>query len=203
MPIKRFKDLKIGDWLKGADGNPVQITQVFEEHVPQDSFIVTAENGETITVSGNHLFYVITETDQLYHRTRLSESAKALKNLPPEVVKALEAMAETNKEHETTINEMRDLLGDSLPVRDVVDRVALAIGRIAEENYQYRVIEDNTLEEEKAYIYDGRIFAQQILALYNKKKYSYPVRMGRVINTYALSMIFEHVTLPDLNTPTL
>lgn len=61
--MKTFANIEVGDVIIGSNGDPVTVTEVYEEHYPKDMYLITMEDGSTVKASGNHLWYSETEED--------------------------------------------------------------------------------------------------------------------------------------------
>lgn len=60
---KKMNELKPGDKIIGSDGKLTEITNVYEEHIPEEMYEI--DFGEfTIEASGNHLWYCETNEDR-------------------------------------------------------------------------------------------------------------------------------------------
>ena len=81
MTLKKFGDLKPGDVIVGKNGEPTTVVEVYDEHIPERMFEIEMDNGTTIKASGNHMWYVETDFDYVYHRERRSKGKKALQNI--------------------------------------------------------------------------------------------------------------------------
>lgn len=61
--IVDFGDLQPGDNIVGSDGLPVQVTDVYEKHLPETMYEIEMEDGEVVQASGNHMWYCETNID--------------------------------------------------------------------------------------------------------------------------------------------
>lgn len=61
--IVEFGDLKPGDKIIGRDGEPVEITDVYDKHIPETMYEIEMEDGEIVQASGNHMWYCETSSD--------------------------------------------------------------------------------------------------------------------------------------------
>lgn len=61
--VVKFGDLKPGDKLIGVGGQPVEVTDVYEKHIPESMYEIEMEDGEVVQASGNHLWYCETNID--------------------------------------------------------------------------------------------------------------------------------------------
>lgn len=76
--ITTINDLEEGDYLLGTHGY-TRIMKLHDKHTPQEMYRLTNEYGETIDVSGDHLFYIETDDDILSfpsHARRLKKTLK-------------------------------------------------------------------------------------------------------------------------------
>lgn len=67
--ITTFGDLKPGDKIIGADGNPVTVSNVYEKHKPKKMYEIEMEDGEIVRSSGNHMWYCETSADEKFKET--------------------------------------------------------------------------------------------------------------------------------------
>lgn len=191
MTVKKFGDLREGDVIQGADGQPVTVTAAYDAHIPERMFEIELEDGRTIKASGNHLWYVETKYDLAYHRERRRNAKKVLgKALTKEMLDNLVGIAESEDDIETSLMDVMNLLEgwDNRPVFYVVERVVESIGHVSENSKQVRdlmtgetyVDATNTVRH-----YDARRIAQQILSLTGQRKYvkKYPLVVGKVVMT--------------------
>ena len=61
--LTTFGELKPGDKIMGADGQPVEVTAVYDKHLPDKMYEIELEDGEIVRASGNHMWYCETEED--------------------------------------------------------------------------------------------------------------------------------------------
>ena len=73
---KRMGDLKVGDKLIGSDGQTIEVTQAYDEHIPKKMYEIEMEDGQVIKSSGNHFWYCETDTDRKEKR-KYAKAAKA------------------------------------------------------------------------------------------------------------------------------
>lgn len=64
ITYKRMGDLKVGDVIIGAAGEPTTVTAAYDEHIPKNMYEIEMEDGQVIKASGNHLWYCETDTDR-------------------------------------------------------------------------------------------------------------------------------------------
>lgn len=209
--LKEFGDLKVGDKIQGgsSDGskvNSVEVTAVYEKHIPETMFEVEDEDGNIVEVSGNHLWYVETEFDRSLHASRKKDLKTLFGKLDKKIINKLEAIAKGKEDLETSLIDMIALLeydssfSDSENVKDIskkediviqkktnaLTRIAESIGHIAENSAIY---EDSYTGEELSYVsvrtYDAGRFAQQILAGTGIRKFSneWKLNVGKIITT--------------------
>lgn len=204
--IKRFGDLVPGDVIMGTNNQPVTVTRAYDEHIPETMFKLEFDDGVTIEASGNHLWYCETSIDQSLHRKRIKDGYKLFKNINPELVEDLETLAYSETLIETTLIDMITLMKseDDTTTRAIV-RVAESIGHIVEETTAYEdLYSGKTLEKTELRVYDARTFAQQLLSLSNKKyRKQWPVIVGQVVTTEALSRLAISVSIPEVKPLTI
>ena len=212
--IKDFGDLQVGDRIhtvksgKNTD-ETVEVTAVYEKHIPELMFEVEDEDGNVIEVSGNHLWYVETEIDRNYHSSRKKELKSLFGKLDKGVISKLEAIAKEEEDFETSLVDMITLVGydpsfsekindSDIPALSMkskllirkkemaLTRIAESLGHIAENNAVY---EDSYTGEQIDHVsvrtYDARRFAQQILSASGIRKFAkeWPLTVGKVITT--------------------
>lgn len=200
--IKRFGDLEEGDVLLGT-ADHTRVRTAFDPHLPEDMYELENEKGESIKVSGNHLWYIETEVDLSCHGVRLREGRAAFKGLLPETVALLEEMADdsvVDLEVEATMAEMFTAAEcDGLTPENRANalyRIGEAIGPITE---TIADSEEVGLGTRKIPGYNGVVFAQQILALMKPRKYKqWPVIVGRVITTRELAEYVDSGSIVNL-----
>lgn len=61
--LVKFGDLQPGDKIIGADGSPVEVSAVYDKHLPAKMYEIEMEDGELIRASGNHMWYCETQSD--------------------------------------------------------------------------------------------------------------------------------------------
>ena len=60
---KKISELVVGDKIIGSDGQPITVTEAYDEHIPERMYELEMVDGEVVKASGNHLWYCETETD--------------------------------------------------------------------------------------------------------------------------------------------
>lgn len=207
---KSFGELKKGDFVYGANNEPVEIVGVSEKHMPESMFEVETEDG-VLNTSGTHLWYVVTENDRNFHNERKIRAKKIIPTLLKDkyVLRTVESFAnnEYKKDEsiEITVVDMLALMFNSetldftdsrvLDVASILDRIALSIGVTTETNVEYRDLQDsNDKEFQKIDYYDARLFAQQILAISGLRKYrkKYKVIVGQVVSTEKMKELLDN-----------
>lgn len=200
MPdIKRFGDLQKGDIIAGPDGGKVTVTETYDEHIPDYSYDVELDdkNRTVLNVSGSHLWYVETDLHIEQHRRRVKDAKRILKHISADAIDCLEYMASIEDQRETSVQELVEILGDSTEIKELVFRVARSVGPIVEQNTTLVDENGNQIGTEKERLYDGPLMAQQILALYNKRKYKWKVIIGEVMDTHRLFMVQDIANIPE------
>lgn len=209
MVLKRMGDLVAGDIVVGRDGQPVVITEAFEEHIPETMYELELEDGpgETtvVRVSGNHLWYVESSLDLQYHAQRRREGRRALAHLSQGQLDQLLEIANLDPdgdEVDTALIDMVTLCGveDSRPGIHALERIAESLGPVVENNTSMvdfltgESVEDPT----RVRGYDARQFAQQILSLHGDRSHRrrWPLVAGRVMDTEHMVAIADTVTIP-------
>lgn len=62
--VTTFGELKPGDKIIGANGNPVEVTAAYDKYIPQRMYEIEMEDGEIVQASGNHMWYCETPLDE-------------------------------------------------------------------------------------------------------------------------------------------
>lgn len=203
MTLKKFGELQVGDWIPGTDGLPVQVTQAYEEHIPETMYSLEMDNGEVIEASGNHLWYVESALDRSLHRWRVREARKLFRNVPPLVWEELETLATYPEHAEIALADLVELFEaqDKSTLQKVLVRVAESLGPVAEEKtdiqdvYSGEIVKRGHLMR----LYDARLFSQQLLSLYSKSfEKKWPIVRGQVLTTEQLSLIASTLYLPEV-----
>lgn len=201
MPVtKRFDELQPGDYVMGSDGKPVEVTTVYEKHVPEVMWEIETEDGELIRASGNHLWYCETRFDWELLASRKREGKKLLKHVTPQAIKLLEETAAKEEMVETRLIDMVTLLqaADKPELTRAITRIAEAIGHIAENTTRYEdMADENEAIEEQIRTYDAGLFARQILALTGRRKYRHwKLIVGSIMTTDEMMELGEDVEIP-------
>ena len=200
--VKRFGDLVPGDVLLGPGGTEVMVSTAYEEHTPESMYEVESEDGRVVTVSGNHLWYVVTALDRALHNLRIKDGRRHFGTLDGETIERLEEVAVSNAPTETTLIDMIALCrmeGNEKGVNALI-RVAESLGPISENKTGY--VDYYTGEEVTKMTvrgYDANLFCQQVLCLTGKRKYRkrYPLIAGRVVTTEAMLLLGNDITIPS------
>lgn len=82
--LTTFGELKPGDKIIGADGQPVEVTAVYDKHFPDKMYEIELEDGEIVRASGNHMWYCETEEDSKFKEeySRLAKKFFDLYDIP-------------------------------------------------------------------------------------------------------------------------
>lgn len=206
--IVTFGELKEDDYVLGRNSSPTQVSAAYEAHMPESMYKLTTEDGNIVKASGNHLWYVIAQFDREIYHPRLKEGKRLSRSLTTEAIKMLEDAA-TSDSVEVAIREMADSLSLKSSSTDntltyAIVRVAEGIGHVAEKNFYVDYLDSSDEEpifDANVYMYDSKIFAQQLLSLFGIKKYrkKWPLIVGKVMTTEAmLSYDLEELTIPAL-----
>lgn len=201
--LKRFGDLREGDYVMGSHGEPVRVNKVYEEHLPETMWELENDQGDLIRVSGNHLWYCESELDWALHMERRRIGRKLFKNAPRETFDLLEEAANKEEPVETRLIDMISLLKaeGNKEFTSAIVRVASSIGHVAEETITYEDLSGAGREDKHVRSYDARRFAQQLLALSGQRKYrrSYKLIVGSVMTTEQMLEVRDFVELPVVN----
>ena len=199
MTVKEFGELQVGDFVVGSDGKPVEVLRVYDEHIPETMWELEMEDGTLISASGNHLWYCETSLDWELHRSRKIVGKKLWRTLTKETRALLEETATKDESVETRLIDMVTLLrvSDNREFFQAVERIADAIGHVAEETSTYEDFLWDESEEELIRTYDARLFAQQLLALSGERRYSHhKLIVGSVMTTDAMMSMGDSVEIP-------
>lgn len=199
MTVKLFGDLEPGDFVVGSKGQPVEVTAVYDTHMPATMWELELEDGVFIKASGNHLWYCETTLDWALHYQRRKEAKKSLKNIRPQAIAILEKTAASDQIIETSLIDMVTLLqaSDKPILLNVLTRIAESIGHIAENISTLDVLDEYEVQEEIVRMYDARLFTQQILALTGRRKYrATHVIVGSIMTTDEMMELSEIIEIP-------
>lgn len=198
-----FGEVRPGDLLNSPTG-PTEVLRVHEEHVPRSMYRLEFDGGQVIEASGNHLWYIETSLDRSLHRRRIKDGKKLLKNMDAEVEETLLQMAEDEEVTEAKLTQMMQLLGvkggDKAMVQLLV-RVASSIGHIVDEKITFQDMgTGDEAEGEFIRLYDGNLFAQQILSLKSRAhRRRWPLIVGSVVTTEHLARLALDVEIPEIS----
>lgn len=200
-------ELKVGDYVVSEQGKPVEIVESYDKHIPATSFDVYDEEGNSITASGNHLWYVITSEDKASHHERVKYAQKVLAPMVWEnsfVYNNLMSWADGSfKEGEVLETSVMDVLAllhndeyvdtsDPVVMRTLATlaRIADSVGPVSENKVTYQDFAFGDEEVESISHVDARAFAQQVLAIaHDDLRTRWPVRVGKVIDTDTMSVL--------------
>lgn len=204
--VKRFDELVEGDIVKTPTGE-ARVSKVYEKRQFDTTFEIETLDKESGTisllkVSGDHLFYVVSEVDIENFRARKKASKKALSIVSPKALSTLETMA-ADKGAEVSIKHLVDILLDGAEnpsseqassVLSVVLRCAQAVGHTSEN--EGVAVDDNG--DAVGYLTTTRYYpadrlAQQVLVMTGKKKYAkvYTPLKGRVIDAKTIALLMD------------
>lgn len=202
--LKEFGDLEVGDVILGPNNEEVEVSQVYDEHIPEKMFEIVLDDGSMIKASGNHLWYVETDLDYSCHGLRRKTGKKFFGSLSDEIIDNLVSIAESDDYIETGLIDMVSLceVEDNDLAIGCLTRIAASIGHVAENKQEYKDFLTNEVFKKGDTIrsYDAKVFAQQILSLTGKRKYKkkYPLRVGKVVTTEFLVDNMSDVDIPVL-----
>lgn len=196
---KRIGDVEPGDILVGPENQPVRVKRGYEEHIPEDMFVFTVDSGMKVKASGNHLWYVETETDRALHRSRLAKGRKLGKRLRETAIELLEDYARHDDlDDGISLYELCSLVdADSdITTMDAIARIAESLGPIVMETY----MEKETGETSELWKYSRKLAAQQVLSVFDVARYrrEFPPIVGRVVNTRQIAEMNEVVHIPEV-----
>lgn len=220
--IVQFGDIKPGDYLLDENDEPVEVKTVTERHLPSRMFEVGDGQGNTIKVSGNHMWYIVTDNDRETHVHRIEETKQAISPLikgkhnsivKNRLISFAENFYKKDFPVEIPVLDMTALLFDKndIDVKDpkvaqvfyCVQRIADSVGIVSE---QKTTLQDlayvDESEDFKENFYDARLLSQQILAIAGERKWKkkYPIRVGKVVTTIDMLELMDNghnVYIPD------
>jgi hypothetical protein len=200
--LKSFGDLKPGNVILDHEGNQVIIKSVYDEHIPERMYEIELSDGTKINASGNHLWYIIPDTDKITHSERLKKAKKFLTQSSHWEEEALMIAEEDKIPYEISLEDLMnffDFIEDHHERYYLLLRTAISIGHIVEESVAYKDYftgEKTNPAMEK--IYDARRMFQQLLSLTGKRKYTkrWPVIVGRVETTDTIFHRYPDVEIP-------
>lgn len=199
--VKTFGELKPGDMIEGVAG-PVTVVRAYDEHLPETMYLVQTDEGVTMKVSGNHLWYVETEFDKALHRRRIRESRRKLRRtLTDSHVEFLKEVVERPADGplEISLDDLISVLDSENDwfLIDILVRTAESVGHVAEENFLDMTGKHKVTRSMR--IYDARVLCGQLLALYDRKyAKSNPVLRGRVMSTQQMFDLDIDYELPTI-----
>lgn len=199
-------DLEPGDKILSDDGGLVEVARAYDIHVPETMYEITNDTGDTIRVSGNHLWYIESSLDIAMHPTRIKEAKSALKSVPNETLNLMRDFVQDSScpEEEVSFADLSKLLGNSIRMNNVIQRVLSSIGPVSENYYtDYEMGEeyDPIVESILVPQYNKKAVYEQLLALAARKKEDrdFGIIVGRVVSTERLveEMEYSEVNIPD------
>ena len=208
MPeVKKFQDLKIGDVIEHPTKGSTTVIATHPIHVPQKMYLLEVDTGDSVKVSGNHLFYSETNLDRQSVSARKRRGKKLFGSMDSVTEKALANLSVSTDVVKTTLYDFAHIfesVNDSKRFAEIV-RIADSVGWIEEENTFVRDIADppDVLPEAQGRLrwYDARLMAQQLLSLSGKSKWrkKYPLVVGKVRTAEEIAALLEtqNVFLPD------
>lgn len=202
IEIIDFGDLKKGDIIVGSQ-SLTEVTEGFEHHIPKSMYLLETSSGIEFEASGNHLIYIVTANNRDLHKLRLSNGKKIGKKLTDESIRVLQEAAASSNGEEALIADFQDFLEPkSDDLTQMLVRVAESIGPTSESLLYVDDLEANEkpLYSTAVYSYDRKIFAQQLLSLFNigKARKEWPLIVGIVITVeMLLSYDLDEIYIPD------
>lgn len=189
--LVQFGDLKPGDKIIGADGQPVTVTNVYEKHFPDKMYEIEMEDGEVVQASGNHLWYCESEQDFKFkdEYMRLAKVFFKNKTIPKK----------EEDEPFTTLNEMITLFGNEIDTNLFIEKVCRSLGysRVG----PHVIVEDKYMVKETVqyYSYNDLIdFLNEMKgAVLDNKGYFF---FGEVRTTEEIAQLMEKGV--EINIPT-
>ena len=204
--LKPISEIQAGEWVKGAGGNPVEVSRAYDVHVPTRMFEIATDDGGTVEVSGSHLLYVETDLDKSLFSKRKKMVRNCLKVLPKDSYDLLQSWAKApivesdeEKPQEYTLAELASKLGLSVDSAfyPFFVRTIESVGMCSQTILIQQVFEgDEEVEHEYPLnYYNARAVALELLKFGDKKrlqpelreklKHTKP-RLGRVITAEEL-----------------
>ena len=186
--LVQFGDLKPGDKIIGADGQPVTVTNVYEKHFPDKMYEIEMEDGEVVQASGNHLWYCESEQDFKFkdEYMRLAKVFFKNKTIPKK----------EEDEPFTTLNEMITLFGNEIDTNLFIEKVCRSLG--------YSRVGPHVIVKDK-YIVKETVLLSPPLLLYNIEGHYYIGNkgyffFGEVRTTEEIAQLMEKGV--EINIPT-
>lgn len=206
MSMKKFGDLEVGDVIRGADNQDVEVVQVYDEHIPEKMYEIELDNGETVKASGNHLWYVETDFDKSFHRERKRLGKKHFGKLNNEIMDNLVSISESEDEIETGLLDVVNLCEIDLTnyeAINVLERIAASLGHVAENDSEHidYLTGESMNKKDAVRSYDAKLFTQQVLSITGKKPFvkKYPLIVGRIMTTEQMIEYGDGLEIPTLN----
>lgn len=202
IEIINFGELKPGDVILGSKDR-TEVTVGFEPHIPESMYLLKTSSGVSFEASGNHLLYVVTANNRDLHRSRLAEGKKLGKSISKESLATLKEVAEDQEMKEALIADFEDFIDPKTPeLRSALIRIAESIGPVSESKLY---VDDLGEAEDPLYTttiqnYNRRLFAQQVLSLFNieKSRKRWPLIVGTVMTVeMLLSYDIEDIYIPN------
>lgn len=206
IEYKRMGDLIAGDILLSSEGE-TELTQPFEEHMPESMYLMEFGINEKVYASGNHLWYTVTSLDKQLHRKRRKDAVHLIKYLDDRKVSWLErqASSESAEAPDVAVEFVLETLGipfqDDKAVEQVL-RIIESIGPTLEVHEKMFDELDDSLspaDTPARNLFSLKYFCQQLLALATSVKKSisatqYELLVGKVRTTeeIANTEAFDH-----------
>lgn len=188
---KRLHDVKVGDKVIGSDGQPVEVTHVFDKYTPSSMYQIEMDDGQVIKCSGNHLWYCETNDDRANKKDYIKlakhyfrwHKIPTMDNLYPSY----------------PYNQIGEKFAKDKKSRQLIERVCLSLGPFLSTP---NVFFDGTkyVTENKVYTYsynDIIVFLKKLKkAIYKKDGYFY---FGQVRETATIAKLAENqeINIPE------
>lgn len=206
IEYKRMGDLVAGDILLSSEGE-TELTQPFEEHMPESMYLLEFGIGEEVYASGNHLWYTVNSLDKQLHRKRKKEAVHLVDYLDSKKISWLErqASSESAEAPDVSLEFVLEMLGipfdDDKAVQQVT-RIIQSIGPTLEMHEKMFDELDDSLKPAGTpaiKMFSLKYFCQQVLALVKTVRKSltssdYELLVGKVRTTeeIANTQEFDH-----------
>lgn len=118
--LTTFGELKSGDKIIGADGNPVEVTAAYDKYIPEKMYEIEMEDGEVVQASGNHMWYCETPLDAQEKNEYLASAKEFFENR--EIPEKLE------EDELFPLQDMVLIFGDDVKTMLFIEKVCRSLG---------------------------------------------------------------------------
>lgn len=118
--LTTFGELKPGDKIIGANGEPVEVTAVYDKHIPKSMYEIEMEDGEIVQCSGNHLWYCETSLD--------NKNKEEYKELAKEVLSTFEIPEKLEEDELFALADVVKIFGEDIKTMLFIEKVCKSLG---------------------------------------------------------------------------